>query len=524
MSGVASTELAVAGWVLLAVYALVVVTLVVRGSRRTRSMRDYALGSVAFSPVFVGLSLAASMTSAATFIINPGLIGLFGVSGVVCLALVLPVVCLGSLVVLTKGFRRYGTTSQATTMAQWIGTRYGSPGFSLFFAALSLLLVTFVVLICVGLTKVLAWTLGVDQVWVLVGVVVFVFGTMTFGGANSMVYTNTIQALLMIVVAVLLLGSGYEHFSAGIGGLLDELAAIDENLATATNPASFLFRDWFEIGVCTVVVGVAIVCQPHIITKSLLLKSDRDVNRFLLVAVVVEILFFSVVVVGLYARLEFPTLQLGGVPLRPDDLMAAYVVREFPVYAGVVVILGLLSAGISTLEGLIQSLSTTLTSDILRPVFGRFFPREQGARARFEVRLNRGVIAALAVAALVLSYDQLVDPSVSVAIFAQYGVYAYFAAAFVPTILGIFGRDVPRAAPVAASLAALLVHFSVYYGRLTPYMQTPVRNPGVAAALAIVASVVVGLVLVAVLRTRESEEAAAGASAVSGAPRTAKVA
>jgi len=509
VSGASSTELVVAGWVVLCVYALVALGLVVRGSRKTRSMRDYALGSIAFSPVFVGLSLAASMTSAATFIINPGLIGLFGVSGVICLALVLPVVCLGSLVVLTKGFRRYGTTSQATTMAQWIGSRYGSPGFSLFFAFLSLLLLTFIVLICVGLTKVLAWTLGVDQTWVLVGVVAFVFGTMTFGGANSMVYTNALQALLMIVVAVLLLGSGYEHFSEGVSGLLGQLAAIDPNLATLTNPASFLFRDWFEIGVCTVVVGVAIVCQPHIITKSLLLKSDRDVNRFLLVAVVVELLFFSVVGVGLYARLEFPTLQLGGVALRPDDLMSAYVVREFPVYAAIVVIMGLLSAGISTLEGLIQSLSTTVTTDILTPLFGRRFPKDEAARTRFQIRLNRGVIVVLALAALVLSYDQLVNPSVSVAIFAQNGVYAYFAAAFVPTVFGIFGRNVPRLAPIAASVAALAVHFGVYYGRLTPYMQTPVRNPGVAAALAILSSVVVGVGLVLVLRHAAQPETAA---------------
>lgn len=185
MNGIASTELAAAGWVLLSVYAAVVIRVVVRGSRRTQSMRDYALGSVAFSPVFVGLSLAASMTSAATFIINPGLIGLFGVSGVICLAVVLPLVCLGSLIVLTKGFRRYGTASKATTMAQWKGTRFGSQRYALFFAVLSLLLVTFIVLICVGLTKVLSWTLGISQAWVLIGVVLFVFGTMTFGGANS---------------------------------------------------------------------------------------------------------------------------------------------------------------------------------------------------------------------------------------------------------------------------------------------------------------------------------------------------
>ena len=85
------------------------------------------------------------------------------------------------------------------------------------------------------------------ELGVLISLVVFVFGYMMFGGANSMVYTNAIQATLMIVVAVILLGSGYEHFSGGVHHFLDKLAGIDPNLTTLTNPQSPLFRDYFEI-------------------------------------------------------------------------------------------------------------------------------------------------------------------------------------------------------------------------------------------------------------------------------------
>ena len=106
---------------------------------------------------------------------------------------------------------------------------------------------------------------------------------MMFGGANSMVYTNTIQALIMLVVAFLMLGSGYEHFSAGVHGFWEKLAAIDPQLTTITNPSSPLSRDFFEIFICNFVVGIAVVCQPHIITRSLMLRNDSDVNRYLLI-------------------------------------------------------------------------------------------------------------------------------------------------------------------------------------------------------------------------------------------------
>ncbi|MCB0680220.1 MAG: sodium:solute symporter, partial [Saprospiraceae bacterium] len=297
--------------------------------------------------------------------------------------------------------------------------------------------------------------------------------------------------VLMVVVAFILLGSGYEHFSAGVHGFLDKLAAVDPLLTQVPNPASFLFRDYFEIVFCAFVVGIAIVCQPHIITKSLLLQDERDVNRYLTVAILVQTVFFAVVVTGLYARLRFPDLAIDGEALKMDGIIPAYVVQEFPVYIGLVVILGLLSAGLSTLEGLIQSVPTSITSDIIEPLFGRRLGVE-AERGRRLVFINKFVIAGVALVSVWLSWDQLVSPSLSVGIFAQNGVYAYFSAAFVPVLLGIFFRDVPRIAPIAASVTAVIVHFGVYYGRLTWYMQAEVRNPAIAATLAILASLIVG--------------------------------
>lgn len=489
--------------IVLALYAALTIVLVIRGAKKIKNMQDYAVGSIIFSPYAVGLALAASMTSAATFIINPGLITYYGISGFISYGIVLPVASMTSLIFLTKSFRHHGTTVKALSMAQWMGTRYNSGGYGLFFAFTSLLLITFIVLICVGLTKVLSKALNLDELAVLIGIAVFIFGYMMFGGANSMVYTNTIQALLMLVVAFILLGSGYEHFSEGVKGFLRKLEAVDANLITLTNPGSFLFRDYFEIIGSQLVIGVAIVCQPHIITKSLLLKSDKDVNRYLTTGVIVQTLFFLVVFAGLYARLSFPDLQINGTVLRPDGVIPAYVVSEFPVYVGIIVILGLMSAGISTLEGLIQSLATTITSDIIKPIFLK--NREDGTASNI-LFINKMVIAALGIAAVYLSYDQLVNPNVSVAIFAQNGVYAYFSAAFLPILLGMFARNINRAVPVAASITALTVHFSMFYMNLpVPFTLATGQNPGVSAAVAILSSAAIAGVVYIISGKNENE-------------------
>ncbi|MGE5432100.1 MAG: sodium/pantothenate symporter [Syntrophomonadaceae bacterium] len=504
MNTSASSEMATAGWILILLYALVTLFFVVRGALRTKNIKDYAVGNISFPPFAVGLALSAAMTSAATFIINPGFIAYYGLSAFLSYGIFVPLASMVSLIVLTKGFRKHGSNVKAMTMAQWMGTRYNSKGYALFFAFMSLLLITFIVLIVVGLAKVLAQSLNISEISVMIGLVIFIFGYMMFGGANSMVYTNTVQAILMLIVAFILLGSGYEHFSKGVHGFLDKLSSIDPKLTGLTNESSFLFRDFFEIVFAQIVVGTAIVCQPHIITKSLLLKHDKDVNKYLFFGVTSQIIFFLVVFTGFYARFMFPDLTINGAPLRLDNVIPAYVVREFPVYVGLLVVLGLISAGISTLEGLIQSISTTTTMDIIQPLFGKYLPVDEVKKSSRLILINKISIALFAVISILLSYDQIVSPKLSVGIFAQNGVYAYFSAAFLPILFGMFLKDVPKLAPILASVTAAVVHFSYYYGKLgVPFSKATGENPGIAATMAILASLIVGITTLLILRGKK---------------------
>ncbi len=493
--------------ILILFYSILIIYFVVRGALKTKSLNDYAVGNFNFSPAFVGLSLAVSMTSAATFVVNPGLISVYGFSGVLSFGLFFPLATIISLIVLTKSFRKHGQSLKAVTLAQWIGKRYESKYYALFMGFLSFLLITFIVLILVALTKVLSKSLNANEIWILAIIIIFVFGYMMFGGANSLVYTNTIQAFVMLVVAFILLFSGYEYFKDGMDGFFQKLAEINPVLTKSTNPESVLFRDFFEIIFAQLVVGAAVVCQPHIITKSLFLKEEKDVNKFLVTAVIAEILFFSVVFVGLYARIAFPDLTANGEVLKTDGIIPAYVVKIFSngilsVIIGLVVILGLISAGLSTLEGLIQSLSTTITSDIIKPLLGNRIKQEKSF-----ILINKMAIVFLAIISFLVSVDQLLNPKLSVAILAQNGVYAYFSVAFIPIVFGIFIKNVNLKAPVIASITAFVVHFTVYYGfpylvnnfeadfgLFTKYLEGPVRNPAIASTSAILISTIVGII------------------------------
>lgn len=484
---------------LLAVYAAILLFLVYRGARKTRTLKDYAIGS-GFPAIVVAFSLAASVSSAATFIINPGFVAYYGWSAFLAMGLVLPLGLYLSMIYLSKSFQRHGNFTSALTLPQWAGNRFDSKILERLLAVFSLLMITFLVLICVGLAKIISSSLGADEIYVMVGVVVFVFGYMMFGGANSLVYTNFVQAVLMLIVAVILIGSGFGYFEGGVSDYYDRLNTIDPLLTKAFNPSSPLFRDWFEVIFCNFIVGIAIVCQPHIITKSLLLRSEKDINKYLFYSVIVLIIFFSVVLAGFYGRMMFPDLKFEGNAINLDSIMSIYVVKRFSAGVGVLVVFGLLAAGMSTLESLVQSLSITITQDLVRPALGK-----KAEKVNLKV-VNRLVIAFLALVTILVSYNQMVNPNLSVGILAQNGVYAFFSAAFIPVLFGVFVKDAPKSSVIAASVVAIVVHFSVYYLGLTPYTSGTVRNPAVASAMAIVAAFFTGVTLLLIDRKKRISE------------------
>ncbi len=467
-------------WVLLIAYAAVIVFLAWRNRRSASDIASFSVGSRRVPPFFVGLSLAANMTSVATFVINPGLIHAYGWAGVVGYGLAAPLGIFIGLVVTSKRFRQVGDKFTVLTVPQWLGERYRHRGLTVFFAIASMLQITFLVLIVTALALVLMSVLQIGMWSALLMVVIFTFGYILFGGASLHVWSNSVQAITMLAVAVILVASGAALFADGLGGFFSRLDAVAPFYGSVTNPDSLLFRDVFEVVVANFVIGLAIIMQPHIISKSLYLRSERDVNTYLVTAMAAGTVFTAVLLVGLYARLE-----LGGA-LPPDRVVATYITSAFAPGMRAFIMLGVLAAGFSTLEGVILALSTIFGNDFYGTL-ARARGVDPALLKQQLLRVGRIFLVALAPITLVLAWRQIVAPSLSVAIFAQNGVYGLFAATFAPVLFGIFSRRATAPLVATAAATALAVHFGMYYGGITVYH----NNPAVPATFALAASTAV---------------------------------
>ncbi|MEZ4223168.1 MAG: sodium:solute symporter family protein [Polyangiaceae bacterium] len=451
-------------WALFAVYMVATGYLAWRGHKKTTDIASFSVGSGDLPAWVVGITLAASIASTATFVINPGFVYVHGLSAIAHLGIAAGGGIVVGLFALSFGFRRFGEKVRALTLPQWMSERFGSRGLRTFFALVNLLSLSFVVLIIGGISIVMQQTLGLSNQASLLLTVVFVFSYVFVGGTYAHAYTNTLQGIVMVAVGGLIVASGFKYLSGGTEAVSAALAAQDPNLVTWVNAKSPLFGSTFSVWVSGFLIGFALVCQPHILTKALYVKTDREVRRYLGVCVAVSLVFTALLLVGIYARLmnlpaeAFVNPATGA--FSQDRVMAVYLAKSFGPASLAVVTVALLAAGMSTLDGILVALSSIAAHDLFTPLAEKRFLAEKSAEQRAHIahRASQVILVLIGIAAFAIA----LHPPKLLGIFGMVGVYGIVAASAVPIAGGIFVREMSARSAWISAVSGLGVHFALY--------------------------------------------------------------
>ncbi len=382
------------------------------------------------------------------------------------------------------------------TMPHWIGLRFGSRGFAIFFAIVNLLALAFVVLIVGGLSIVMQQMLHLSNTAALIIILVFVTGYVFIGGTYAHVFTNTLQGSLMIIVTLLIFASGL-HFFKG-EGLFAQIGAIDPNLTRLINPKSNLFNNIFSVYISGFLIGAALVCQPHILTKALYVRSDRALKQYLMYGGAILAVFLLLPFAGFFTRLAIPPEQLvdaSSGAFRQDLAMIAYVHQAFPPFVFTFISVVLLAAGMSTLDGILVSMSTITSNDLIVNLIKKIKGKENSAENfALAYKLSHLVLVIIAVLAFLIC----LNPPKLLGIFGQVGVYGMAVAAVPPLLIGVLFKKAPLGIVWAAAGGGLVIHFFLYFlgPKLFPNAEITFANPGVTAALALLVSAVPAITVV----------------------------
>lgn len=451
-------------WGLFIAYLLLTSWLAYLGHKKTGDIKSFALGKGNMNPLVVGITLAASIASVATFVLNPGFVYVHGFSALLHLGGAAGFGLITGLFVMSFRFQSIGQKTKALTLPQWIGTRYDSQAMTIFFAAVNLLSLTFVVAIVGGLSIVMQLTLGLSNMESILLIIGFVFSYIFIGGTYAHAYTNTLQGIVMTVIAAIIVFSGLPLLFDSAAPLTTQLAAINPDLIAPINPSSNLFGSFFSIYVAGFAIGFALVCQPHIMIKALYVESKKEIWQYLGVYLFVSLFFTGLLLVGLYAHLsDIPTelfLDPTTGAIRQDQVLTIYVTETFSPVLIAIISVALLAAGMSTLDGILIALSSIAANDLFLNLTRNNFLKDFEEEHQFRIAHKAGQIILILMG--VLTFALAINPPALLSIFGQVGVYAIVSASCAPILFGVLVPGISSRAIFTAALVGLGTHIGLY--------------------------------------------------------------
>ena len=409
-----------------------------RGSRETRRLADYYVGGRSMGGVTLGLSFFATYSSTNSFVGFAGQSYEWGIAWLLLAPLTVIMSALAWRCVAPR-LRIFTEEFDSLTIPDFIGFRFASTPARVAAAGI-VLFASFFYMIAVfkGIGTLVQAFLEIPYEAAIAVVFVIVVAYTMVGGFISVVKTDAVQGVVMIVAAVLLF-AGTVRAAGGLGALDEVRTSIETAYLFSWNgPLPFVY----VLGV--LVAGTAkFVTEPRQLSRFYALESVTAVRAGFWTSTLSFALVYSLLVpVGLYARRIYPsgiddTDQVIPMLLTGGDVFTPGVTAFL--------LLAMIAAAMSSLDSVLLVMASTADRDIggLLGWLGA-----EGA----ELRKTRLWVAVFALIAALIA---LRPPGgiVSLTVFSG----AVFAACFAPAVLlGLYWRRGTGAA-VLASFAGGLV-------------------------------------------------------------------
>jgi solute:Na+ symporter, SSS family len=345
-------------WIFVGLYLAVIAGISVWSIRRKKdSPQDYFLANRNLGWFVIGASILASNVGSEHVV---GLAGTAAKSG-----LTMGHYELHSWIILTLGwvFVPFYMRSMVYTMPEFLERRYNSKSRMLLsvIQLLSYIIAKVSVTIYAGALVVTSF-LGVDF-WTGAIVLVVITGIYTvLGGLHAVMYTETLQAIILIAGSLTLMFVGL-HEVGGWHALVSSLPKEKLNMFPPLSDPNF---PWAGILFASPIVGLWYWCtDQHIVQRCLAGRDEKQARRGTIFAAYLKLFpFFIFMIPGLIA---YTLSQQGKLQLPNSDQAFPTLVKELmPIGLRGLLAGGLLAALMSSLAAVYNACSTLFTMDIYK--------------------------------------------------------------------------------------------------------------------------------------------------------------
>jgi SSS family solute:Na+ symporter len=356
------------------------------GFRKTQTATDYLLAGRTAHPYIMAMSYGA------TFISTSAIVGFGGAAGVYGLSL-LWLTFLNIFVGIFIAFAFFGHRTRAIgynldshTFPELLGKRYQSRFIEVFSGIMIFLFMPiYIAAVLMGAVQILIVNFNINY-----EVALFIFSAIVaiyviMGGMKGVMYTDALQGSIMLFGMIILIIFTYSRLG-GIVNAHDALSKLNPlaidifgsrgHLGFTSMPALGSNLWWTVVSTIVLGVGIGVLAQPQLVVRFMTVKSTRELNRAIMIGGLF-ILFMTGVAftVGGLSNVYFNQSQ-GQISFlaagkNVDAIIPLFIQKTMPTWFGILFLVTLFSAAMSTLSGQYQAMGTALSRDIVETVLRR---------------------------------------------------------------------------------------------------------------------------------------------------------
>ena len=481
------------GWAWVAVFLALFIGIGVWGMRKTSNDEDFAVARGAYGPVTLAFAFAATIASGATFMSLPGMAYSKGFASLWYPA-TYPIAIYVGMILAIKLIKRAGDKFRSNSLPEFMGQRYNSNFLRIGFALVSMLLVYYIAAQIVAAATIFEVLLGLNYQHGILASVAVIALYITMGGSHADIMTDGIQGVMMVLIGLIIgviffLGVGFE--GTGPSLINDALVKQDPSLGWDNyfREGDVLFGSFWLISLIFI-AHIPFAMNPHIGKLAFALNDPKQIRTFLLIAIPVGSILGFTVLGGLHARALFGP-EFGDV-IRPDQAIPVLFTQLFPPFLAGLLGVGVLSAIMSTSDGLFISIAVIFSNDLYKKTFAPVIHKNKSKEQVEQIALNisRVAIVLVGVVACWLAWN----PPQFLAVLLWMGVGGILAGATGPLLIGSLWKGATKTGAIASFLVGV-ISFGLGIVYCFVLKEVPFKNPFAVAGTCIIIAAVTMIVV-----------------------------
>lgn len=471
-------------WIFMVIFIGIMLYFGYLGMKKTNTSDDFATARSSYGPITIGLVISAGIASGSTFMGMPGLAYAMGAPSL-WYPLLYPVATVFGMLFFAKAIKEYGDRLGTRTIPEFIGNRYNSDVLRLVLAVISILLIFYVISQLVAAATMFQIMMGIDYGTGII-ITIVVIGIYVFlGGSHSDIMTDAVQGGLMLLIAItvvfcFLLGVGVD------GGFSELINRITERRPEGHFGKLFLPGDetygniWLVL--LLLIAHLPFAIQPHLGNKFMAVRSNKDLKKLLMFTTV----FATIMpLMGLGGMLAIGVLD-PSLEIRADAVIPTLFTEIFPPFIAAFLAVAVLSAVMSTSDGLVVSLTQILANDIFRLSIVPKTKLSAEKAEKYELLISRYSTFLFLILAGIVAWN----PPEFLSIFMWIGIGGIVSATAGPLVIGSLWKRANKASAIVSLAAGTISYWVIYL----PF-GFDVSNPFAAAGMGVLISMIAMVIM-----------------------------